>query len=167
MSPQVTPEIIESLTKAARRRCFGTLEPDDVVASALLRITTKIHLFQGGNFAAWCMTVMMNVLRNEITRRMNHPEPSLLSDAEVGGWALNIQDSCDPEAELIDRGYSEDTKRVIDALPQTQREVLLLHAEGFSHGEIQHVLGLRDRRASYTMLHRARRRAADLYAVTA
>lgn len=66
-----------------------------------------------------------------------------------------------PEREVAMR---QEATRVLDRLPQEQREVLLLHAvEGFTGEEIAQILGIRPKTV-WTRLHRARRAALEMRA---
>ena len=86
---------------------------------------------------AWLFTILHNVWRNE--RRRSTPSsldamPELLVRLSARGPG--------PEAALDGRESRERLQRAIDALPEGQREVVLLRCgESFSYHEIASVLG--------------------------
>jgi RNA polymerase sigma-70 factor (ECF subfamily) len=100
---------------------------------------------------AWLVSVASNLFRDE--RRGSSRRRRLLrvvpSDAVVGDVAL----APDEDAELKERRRM--VRRVLDGLPERDRQVLLLRHEGYSYREIATALGLAEPSVG-TFLARAR-----------
>jgi RNA polymerase sigma factor (sigma-70 family) len=101
--------------------------------------------------AAWLVSVAHNLLRNErqqITRRLR-----LL---EQRGAELTPRDSGPAaDAALDARELRVNVRRALDALPERERQMLLLRYEGFSYREIAHALAINETSVG-TLLARAK-----------
>jgi RNA polymerase sigma-70 factor (ECF subfamily) len=105
---------------------------DDLVQDTLERAWSKLHLFRRGtDLRAWLFTVMHNVYVNQVraarpTDALEDDMPELAQRASQGDGLL-----------------VRDLERAISALPEAQREVLLLVAlEDLSYEETAQVLGI-------------------------
>lgn len=121
-----------------------------------------VKLYQRGSLpddpGAWLITVAMNLFRNAAKSRRRHLE--LLTPARVEG-AL-----ADPPAPPDQTIESEDSRKrvrsALDQMPEREREMLLLQAEGFSYREIAAALELNEASVG-VFLARARRAFRALY----
>jgi RNA polymerase sigma factor (sigma-70 family) len=107
---------------------------------------------------AWLVSVAMNLFRN--TRVTGRRRLRLLAGSR-GGPPL-----ADPPA-MPDQALATDEMRrhvreTVDRLPERDRRMLLLQAEGFSYREIAGGLGLHEASVG-TLLARARERFRELY----
>jgi len=124
--------LIPRLRRYARALVGDRATADDLVQDTLERAWSKLHLFrQGTDLRAWLFTVMHNVHVNRIraTRQtdvLDEEMPELAQRAAQGD-ALVVRD----------------LERAIAALPEAQREVLLLVAlEDLSYEETARALGI-------------------------
>lgn len=105
----------------------------DVVQHAFLRLCDQRPAELEGRLAAWLYAVCRN-RAIDLRRRSSRLEPlSAAGEAEAFGRESNPADA----AELRDAG--EQVRRAIEALPDKQRDVVNLWAEGFSYREISQV----------------------------
>lgn len=159
----LTPEIMGKLERTCRRRCHGTLDPDDIMQMTLMRAALSMDTWKGGNFQAWIMRIMHTVWANEITRRKRHHEDEQTAlpnpfdegtgDVEMRGYNL--------EDHVIGLDLSPQMKHALSALNSKQRAALVLHAYGYKHTEITQILGLGGQTlgSSSTLVSRAKRKA--------
>jgi RNA polymerase sigma-70 factor (ECF subfamily) len=134
-------------------------EPDlaaDLAQDALVR------LYQRGEFpeapAAWLITVAMNLYRNERTTRRRR---SRLMTASRGAF---VHSDPAPLAEHhAEAGETRTRVRAaIDQLPERERRLLLLSAEGYSYRDIAAALELNEASVG-TLLARARDAFRTIY----
>jgi len=124
--------LIPRLRRYARALAGERAAADDLVQDTLERAWSKLHLFRRGtDLRAWLFTVMHNVYVNQVraarpTDALDDDMPELAQRASQG------------DALLV-----RDLERAISALPEAQREVLLLVAlEDLSYEETAQVLGI-------------------------
>ena len=119
--------------------------------------TSAARYVEQEHFRSWLLGIA--VKKAKIWRRNHWIRLKLLSRNGDPGTAmalpLNIQ--VDVQLEL-----RQEVKRVLNALPKSQQEVLLLHAvDGFSGVEIAKMLNVKEA-VVWTRLHRARQRIAEM-----
>jgi RNA polymerase sigma factor (sigma-70 family) len=114
-----------------------------------------VRLFQRGSMpddpAAWLVSVAHNLLRNErqqIARRLRllQQRGEELAPRESGPAA---------DAALDARELRANVRRALDALPERERQMLLLRYEGFSYREIARALAINETSVG-TLLARAK-----------
>jgi RNA polymerase sigma-70 factor (ECF subfamily) len=123
-------ELIPRLRRYARALAGERAAADDLVQDTLERAWSKLHLYRRGtDLRAWLFTVMHNVHVNRL--RAARPADPLedempeLAQRATQGDALMVRD----------------LERAVAALPEGQRQVLLLVAlEDFSYEETARVL---------------------------
>ena len=115
-----------------------------------------VRLYRRGelpdNPAAWLITVAMNLFRNDKSnrsRRLRLLTPT--RGEQVHG---------DPSASPLETTLADETRHqvraAVDQLPERERRMLLLRAEGYSYREIAQALGLNEASVG-TLLARAQR----------
>ena len=147
---------------------------EEVVQDAWLTVLRSLDRFEGrSSLRTWVLGIVINVARSR-GRAERRSAPVL---PEAGGpaidparflppnharwphhWALEPAPWPTPEEDLL----ASETRKVIldaiDALPPTQREVLVLRdLEGVPSADVCHILGLTDTNQR-VLLHRARSR---------
>lgn len=118
----------------------GFPEPDDVCSETFLDVVRGIERFEGDEraFRSWVLTIAHHRGLDAVRRRDRRPvEPAEDAALERASPAARAAD------DLALAGLAtEDTVRVLQALPPTQREVLLLRVlAGLTLGEIAAVTG--------------------------
>ena len=151
----LTTELLDKLRHACKRRAFGTFEPDELYSLTLLRITRSIDTFKGGNFAAWCMTVLKSTWKNELMRRANEPQHIGMPDSMLEGWdeAVALPYVLEDEVWM---GFSHKVKEAMLGLNHKQREALLLYGEGYTYDEIRQIQGTHSLGTICTRVQRSR-----------
>ena len=126
---------IPRLRRYARALTGDDNRADDLVQDCLERAWSRIKLWrQDDDIRAWLFTIMHNIFANLARRHSREPvflplpdEDSHGADQPLHDYALNLRD----------------LKRALDALPEDQREVILLIGlEQLSYQEAAHVLGI-------------------------
>jgi RNA polymerase sigma-70 factor (ECF subfamily) len=108
---------------------------DDLVQDCLERALSRWHLWRRpGNLRGWLFTIMHNIYVNDVARAVARPD------------VVEIQDYFPALAvppEQADRMRLREVTRAIQALPDNQRQTLLLVSmEGFSYDETAEITGV-------------------------
>jgi len=158
------PEQFTAVFDANLARLFRYLDrlSGDPELAADLAQEAFVRLYQRGALpeepAAWLITVAMNLFRNERSTRSRRGR--ILTEAR-SRHALG-----DPAPAPDDQTVAAETRRrvraTIDAMPERERRLLLLHAEGFSYREIASGLSIHEASVG-TLLARARVAFRKLY----
>lgn len=142
-------------------RYLDRLSGDPALAADLAQ-EAFVRLYRRGEVpdlpAAWLITVAMNLFRNE--RATERRRRRLLG--LIRGERLQADPGPGPD-ELL--GADEARRRVreaLDRMPERDRRLLLLHAEGFSYREIGRALELNETSVG-TLLARARQGFRRIY----
>ncbi len=107
----------------------------DIVQDAYLRAFKAFDGYRGGEPRAWILAIVRNCYRawagQRRQDRSSHAETAPGDDLRWGLAGLNWEDIADtdqetPEAELARKSDIEAVRRVIEALPEPFREVLVL-----------------------------------------
>jgi RNA polymerase sigma-70 factor (ECF subfamily) len=121
-----------------------------------------VKLYQRGSLpdapAAWLITVAMNLFRNAAKGRRRRLE--LLTPARAEGILADPPSSPDRAIEAEDS--RQRVRAALDRMPEREREMLLLHAEGYSYREIAGTLDLNEASIG-VFLARARRAFRAIY----
>ena len=102
---------------------------DDLVQESVLRALRYFHSYKGDGFRPWMAAIMRNVHRD---RPMTNPAP--MDDA----WLQSIPDPApNPEQQALIKDNSMRLRGLVAALPETQREVLIMREfGGLSYAQI-------------------------------
>lgn len=113
-----------------------TSDADDLVQQTFLQVHRARRDFRpGSRLRPWLLTIALNLARQYFRRRGRRPEASLPDD---GPGEPIASAGSDPEGAVRDAQL----RRALDALPDAQREVIVLHwFEGLSFREIAAVVG--------------------------
>lgn len=138
------------------RRYLHRLSGEPQLAADLAQ-DAFIKLYQRGSLPdspeAWLITVATNLFRND--RSKNRRRARLLT-TELGhgsgesGTTADRHDSC------------RHVRRILNRLPERERSLLLLRAEGYSYRDISAALGIHEASVG-TLLARAKRAFLDLH----
>jgi RNA polymerase sigma-70 factor (ECF subfamily) len=121
-----------------------------------------VKLYQRGSLpdtpTAWLITVALNLFRNAAKSRRRHLE--LLTPARVEG--ILADPPAPPDQTIESEGSRKRVRSALDKMPEREREMLLLHTEGFTYREIAAALELNEASVG-VFLARARRAFRALY----
>ena len=148
--------LIPRLRRYARMLCADAAAADDLVQDTLERACERLAQWRpGSDLRAWAFTIMHNLFVSETRRPRYRLEAA--HDALPGDTAVNF--APDPAACLVE---SLDLERALRALPQAQRQVLLLVAfEDMSYEQVASVVGV-PAGTVMSRLSRARARLREL-----
>jgi RNA polymerase sigma-70 factor (ECF subfamily) len=93
----------------------------------------------------WLLAILKNVCKAEFARRSTAPAPSECDDAEPTAEQPPIwqEPQSSPEAELLRQWDDQTIRRLVAALPQPFREVIVLREiNNLSYREIAEVAGV-------------------------
>lgn len=130
--PEQIVALIPRLRRYARALLGDRAAADDLVQDTLERAWLKLHLYQSGtNLRAWLFTVMHNVHVNRLRSRR---------DEESLDESLHELVAAQPATDSL---LIRDLDRAVLALPDEQREVLLLVVlEDMSYEQTAQTLGI-------------------------
>lgn len=142
---------LQSALAIARARLLNPIDADDAVQEAFLRAFAQLRtLREPAKFGPWLLTIV----RHEAARFVVRRKSTLGADATVAPEAATTPDPSQQEVHALLRSR-------IEQLPESAREVLLLHYfAGRSTREIAELLGLRQA-AVLKRLQRAREALAE------
>jgi len=158
MSQTMGPEIVALLPRLRRYAlalCRSPSAADDLVQSACMRALDNAESWQpGSRLDAWVFRILRN-LWIDTTRRPSRTHISI--DNERVAAIRDVQN----EHQINDRLLLQDVLQAVDALPDEQREVLLLVCvEELTYREAADVLGV-PIGTVMSRLARARKRLID------
>lgn len=134
-------------------------EPD---LAADIAQETFVKLYQRGSLPdapeAWLISVALNLFRNVKSTRSRRSR--LLTVAR--GERVHADPPRSPDAEVENQELSRRVRRAVGRLPERERRLLLLRAEGYSYRDIAAALELNESSIG-TLLARARRDFRDIY----
>lgn len=129
------------------RYAHTTLEAEDILQNAFVKIFTKHHLYDGkGSLAGWIKRIMVNTaIETYRTNKGKFTE------------AIDSPDSMEVKSTIgTDQTGYKDLLALIQELPLGYRTIFNLYAiEGYSHKEIAHLLAISEGN-SKSQLSRAR-----------
>jgi len=123
-------------------------EAEDVAQSAFFKAWRNLSSFRGEcSFTTWLFRITVNCAKDSLRTASRHPTVSMTQedrDGEETEWDLpETNADLIPEENLEKRERIEGIRRAIDALPQDQRQVLILRdIQELPYTEIARILEL-------------------------
>ncbi len=127
----------------------------DVTQEAFVRLYRRGSLPDSPD--RWLVTVALNLFRNRYSKRSRRRELRL-----VRGPDLRPSEPASPLADARSMEIRERVRDALDRLPERDRRLLLLRAEGYSYRDLAGVLDLNEASVG-TFLARARRAFLEVY----
>jgi RNA polymerase sigma-70 factor (ECF subfamily) len=126
---------IPRLRRYARALTRDAVRADDLVQSCLVRAVAKKHLWQDGtDLRAWLFTILHNQHVNDVRRSVREGVNISVEDVAP---VLTIQSNAMASLQL------RDLARAIAALPEEQRQVILLVGlEGMRYEDVASILDI-------------------------
>ena len=113
-------------------------DAEDVVQEASLCAFRFSGGNRGDNARAWFLKIVRNSYLNRLQEKQGAP-PTTPFDEPV----VSPEQSCNPEALLLQKAESQALSQALEKLPANFREVLVLREiEGLSYKEIAYVVGI-------------------------
>ena len=138
------PHLDEVFT-LARYLLRNAADAEDAVQECYLRALRHFDSYRGPAMKPWLLAILRNVCNTEFARRGVQSAPAECvgkeaSDNDVPMWQ---EPPATPEAELLHRLDSEAIRRLVAALPQPFREVIVLRdINNLSYREVAEVAGV-------------------------
>jgi len=143
-------DIVPHLDAAYNFARFLSRNPDaaqDIVQEAFLRAYRGFDGYQGGDARAWIFSIVRNCYHNWLLerRRKARVEVDVQRPDHAEGFSIDdvASDADTPETVLLRSGESNRVRIVLDKLPRSLREVLVLRElEGLSYRQIAETFAL-------------------------
>ncbi|MDB5576699.1 MAG: sigma-70 family polymerase sigma factor [Bradyrhizobium sp.] len=143
-------EIVPQLDAAYNFARFLSRNPDaaqDIVQEAFLRAYRRFDGYQGGDARAWIFSIVRNCYHNWLLegRRKARVEIDAHRRDDAGDFSIDDVASNDdtPETALLRRSEAGRVRGVLNNLPRSLREVLVLRElEGLSYRQMAETLAL-------------------------
>jgi RNA polymerase sigma-70 factor (ECF subfamily) len=144
----VTPLIRATAIRTCRRYAAPLSEVEDAVQETLLAIHLKRHTWRRGDpLAPWISAITRNKLIDALRRRTRRAE------IEIDEFVFELPAEADN-----DRAFSGDVEKLLDALPERDRQIVRAASiEGHSMREVGSLVGMNEG-AVRVALHRALKR---------
>ena len=117
-------------------------DAEDVVGEVFVKMLTALDQFtnqHGSSFAAWMFTIARNAVSDFYRRQQR-------TDAAVSAGALPQPRADDPDEALSQQDTAARLRQLVGALPERQREVIVLRFfSGLRNNEIARVLEIDER----------------------
>ncbi|HEY4342583.1 MAG TPA: sigma-70 family RNA polymerase sigma factor [Steroidobacteraceae bacterium] len=121
---QVLPHL-DAAYRYARWLARSSPDADDVVQEATLRAYRSFEDLRGADGKAWLLTIVRNCHLTAAKQRQRHNLVPLPEDDQEQGDEL-VASTPDPQTLAIRRDDQRTLQRLMSALPEEQREVLVL-----------------------------------------
>ncbi len=133
---------LDAAYRYARWLCRSAHDAEDVLQEASLRAYRSFEDLRGANAKAWLLTIVRNCHLTASRQRQRHNLLPLPDETGELGDELAAP-TPGPEAAAMERDARRTLQRLLAALPEDQREVLVLReVEDMDYREIASVTGL-------------------------
>jgi len=133
---QVLPHLDSAYT-CARWLSRSPTEADDVVQEAMLRAFRGFDTLRGSNVKAWLLAIVTNCSLTALKQQQRRSAVALPEENDARDGDAMIATTLGPESAAICADDERTLDRLVSALPETYREVLILREiEDMSYREI-------------------------------
>jgi RNA polymerase sigma-70 factor, ECF subfamily len=133
---------LDAAYRYARWLSRSATDADDVLQEATLRAYKSFENLRGSDAKAWLLTIVRNCHLTAISQRQRHRLVPLPEDHEEAGTEP-MASTPGPEAAAMDRDDQRTLRRLMAALPEEHREVLVLReVEDLDYREIATITSL-------------------------
>lgn len=134
---------LDAAYRFARWLSRSSGDAEDVVQEAYLRAFRGFDGLRGSDVKAWLLTIVRNCHATALKEQRRRAAEPLREEHEEGPGYLPRSDAPDPERATIEQDERRTFDRLIAALPEEHREVLLLRElEEMTYREIAEVTGV-------------------------
>ncbi|HKD52720.1 MAG TPA: sigma-70 family RNA polymerase sigma factor [Steroidobacteraceae bacterium] len=133
---QVLPHL-DAAYRFARWLCRSPIEADDIVQEAFLRAFRGFDTLRGSDVKAWLLTIVRNCHATACGQEQRRAAVPLPEEHEEELRAASLEAAPDPESLSTAQDERRALERLVAALPEEHRTVLLLREmEDMSYREI-------------------------------
>lgn len=134
---QITGQYAAGLRRTCRGYERDEARQDELMQEIWLALWTSLPTFEGrSSLKTWVYRVAHNKAVSHVSREVRIPETT---PVEIDTLAQHLQD---PETQLDRQRARKILAELIRRLPPVDRQLILMHLEGFSGKEIAEVIGL-------------------------
>jgi RNA polymerase sigma-70 factor, ECF subfamily len=144
---QIALAHLDAMYGTAYRLARNPRDAEDLVQESVLRAYRFWDSFQhDSNCKAWLLRIVTNTFINEYQRKKRSRqilEQATAEQAATGGVLIHAeaQGNRGAEAELVERGVSDEVQKALDSLPDDFRHaVVLCDMQGLSYKEIADIM---------------------------
>jgi RNA polymerase sigma-70 factor (ECF subfamily) len=128
---------LDAAYRFARWLCRSSSDADDIVQEAFLRAFRAFDSLRGGDVKAWLLTIVRNCHATAMQQQQRRATVPLPEDHDAQLRSAGVDASADPASLSVAEEERRTLGRLIAALPQEHREVLMLREmEDMSYREI-------------------------------
>jgi RNA polymerase sigma factor (sigma-70 family) len=139
---QVLPHL-DAAYRFARWLSPSPGDADDLVQEAILRAFRGFDALRGSNVRAWLLTIVRNCHATALTQQQRRAFVPLPEEHDVQDGQAMTATTPDPESASIRRDEERTLERLLSALPEEHREVLVLREiEEMDYREIASVANI-------------------------
>ncbi len=132
---------LDGAHRLARWLCRSPGDADDIVQEAFMRAFRAFDTLRGPDARSWLLAIVRNCHLNALAERRRRAHEPLTEEHETQPASAAAAPPPDPESASVERDERRTLARLIAALPEEQREVLLLREmEDMSYREIAAVV---------------------------
>jgi RNA polymerase sigma-70 factor (ECF subfamily) len=137
---EVLPHL-DAAYRFARWLAHSPNDADDLVQEAILRAFRGFDALRGSDVKAWLLTIVRNCHLTAVKQHLRRNLVPLPEEHDVKDGAAMIAATADPESTAIRRDEAQTLDRLLSAMPQEQREILVLREiEEMGYREIAKVV---------------------------
>ena len=122
---EVLPHL-DAAYRFARWLSHSPGDADDVVQEALLRAFRGFDALRGGDVKAWLLAIVRNCHSTALKQQQRRALVPLPEENDTQDGHAMVASTLDPESASISRDEARTLDRVMSALPEEHREVLVL-----------------------------------------
>ncbi len=129
----------------ARYLMRNAADAEDAVQECYLRALQHFDSYRGPARKPWLLTILRNVCNAEFARRGRQEMPADYSEEEAAADAVPMwqEPQASPESAMLRQQHGDTIRRLVAALPQPFREVIVLREiNDLSYQEIAQVAGV-------------------------
>jgi RNA polymerase sigma factor (sigma-70 family) len=133
---------LDAAYRLARWLSHSSADADDIVQEAILRAYRGFDALREPDAKAWLLVIVRNCHRSALQQRRRRPTEPLPEESDFHGLHSIVDRAPGPEEEAISVDERNALVRLMLALPEDHREVLILRdIEDMSYREIASVIG--------------------------
>jgi RNA polymerase sigma-70 factor (ECF subfamily) len=134
---------LDAAYRFARWLSHSPADADDILQEAILRAFRGYDALRGSDARAWLLAIVRNCHSTALQQQRRRALVPLPEEHDAEDGRALVADTPDPESTSIRRDEQRTLDRLLSALPQEQREILMLREiEELNYREIAAVINI-------------------------